>query len=59
MGKVKELPKSSSRLLTSSQIISSVFCVVKELIENALDSTAKNIEVKLVSIYLIFYSLSI
>lgn len=50
MGKIQELPKSSSRLLTSSQIITSVFCVVKELVENALDGAAKNVEVKLVSI---------
>lgn len=50
MVRIHELPKSSSRLLTSSQIITSVFCVVKELVENALDGSAKNVEVKLVSI---------
>lgn len=50
MGKIQELPKSSSRLLTSTQIITSVYGVVKELIENALDSGAKNVEVKLVCI---------
>lgn len=48
MGKIHELSKSSASLLTSSQIITSVHCIVKELIENAFDSCSKNVEVKLV-----------
>ncbi|KAG8196071.1 hypothetical protein JTE90_007811 [Oedothorax gibbosus] len=47
MSRIKELPKESSQLLSSTQIISSVQSVVKELVENSLDSLATNIEIKL------------
>ncbi|CAO2616124.1 PMS1 protein homolog 1 [Lemmus lemmus] len=46
---MKQLPAATVRLLSSSQIITSVVSVVKELIENSLDAGATSIEVKLVS----------
>ncbi|RXM31567.1 PMS1 protein-like 1 [Acipenser ruthenus] len=44
---MKQLPPETVRLLTSSQVITSVLNVVKELVENSLDSGASSIEVKL------------
>ncbi|XP_027627365.1 PMS1 protein homolog 1 isoform X2 [Tupaia chinensis] len=44
---MKQLPAATVRLLSSSQIITSVVSVVKELIENSLDAGATSIEVKL------------
>ncbi|KAG8515639.1 PMS1 protein-1 [Galemys pyrenaicus] len=44
---MKQLPAATVRLLSSSQIITSVVSVVKELIENALDAGATSIDVKL------------
>jgi hypothetical protein len=49
-GRMKQLPAATVRLLSSSQIITSVVSVVKELIENSLDAGATSIDVKLVSI---------
>lgn len=43
-----ELPKETVRLLGSSQVITSVFSVVKELIENSLDAGATSLELRLV-----------
>lgn len=43
------LPSGTIRLLSSSQVITSVHAVVKELLENSLDAKATNIEIKLVS----------
>lgn len=60
------LPSSTIRLIGSSQVITSVSSVVKELIENSLDAGASSIEIKLVGfpffwlifdcIYNIFFS---
>lgn len=36
------------KLITTTQVITSVYAVVKELIENALDANADNIEINLV-----------
>lgn len=36
------------KLITTTQIITSVYAVVKELIENAIDADADNIEINLV-----------
>nr|XP_027780844.1 PMS1 protein homolog 1 [Marmota flaviventris] len=44
---MKQLPAATVRLLSSSQIITSVVSVVKELIENSLDAGATCIDVKL------------
>ncbi|XP_069679500.1 PMS1 protein homolog 1-like isoform X2 [Periplaneta americana] len=44
---LKQLPVSTVKLITSSQIITSVTSAVKELVENALDAGASNIDVKL------------
>ncbi|XP_004628679.1 PMS1 protein homolog 1 [Octodon degus] len=44
---MKQLPAATVRLLSSSQIITSVVSVVKELVENSLDAGATSIEVKL------------
>ncbi|XP_027533903.1 PMS1 protein homolog 1 isoform X3 [Neopelma chrysocephalum] len=44
---MKQLPGETIRLLSSSQVITSVVSVVKELIENSLDASATNIDVKL------------
>ncbi|ELK27711.1 PMS1 protein like protein 1 [Myotis davidii] len=44
---MKQLPTATVRLLSSSQIITSVVSVVKELIENSLDAGATSIDVKL------------
>lgn len=45
--RMKQLPAATVRLLSSSQTITSVVSVVKELIENSLDAGATSIEVKL------------
>lgn len=45
--RMKQLPATTVRLLSSSQIITSVVSVVKELIENSLDAGATSIDVKL------------
>lgn len=44
---MKQLPADTVRLLSSSQVITSVVNVVKELLENSLDAGASSIELKL------------
>ncbi|KAI4905127.1 hypothetical protein NFI96_020264, partial [Prochilodus magdalenae] len=44
---MKALPAETVRLLSSSQVITSVLNVVKELIENSLDAGSSSLEVKL------------
>ncbi|XP_042311513.1 PMS1 protein homolog 1 isoform X5 [Sceloporus undulatus] len=44
---MKQLPAETVRLLSSSQVITSVVSVVKELIENSLDANATSVDVKL------------
>lgn len=54
---MKQLPSDTVRLLSSSQVITSVVNVVKELMENSLDAGATSVDVKLVQClsYLIVY----
>jgi DNA mismatch repair protein PMS1 len=49
---MKLLPSSTVKLITSTQIITSVSGVVKELMENSLDGEATSIDVILVSMIL-------
>ncbi|XP_066433195.1 PMS1 protein homolog 1 isoform X2 [Eleutherodactylus coqui] len=44
---MQQLSAATVRLLSSAQVITAVVSVVKELLENALDASATNIEVKL------------
>uniref|UniRef100_A0A3Q4BUS7 PMS1 homolog 1, mismatch repair system component n=1 Tax=Mola mola TaxID=94237 RepID=A0A3Q4BUS7_MOLML len=44
---MKQLPPETVQLLSSSQVITSVVNVVKELMENSLDAGASSIDVKL------------
>ena len=44
---LKPLPKDTVSLITSGQIITSAFSVVKELVENSLDAGAKSVEIRL------------
>lgn len=46
---MNHLCSSTVRLLTSSQVITSVVSVIKELIENSLDAGSSSIEVRLES----------
>lgn len=48
---VKQLPRGVVKLISSTQIISSVSSVVKELVENSIDAGATVIDIKLVSSY--------
>ncbi len=50
-----KLPQSAVRLIASTQVITSVFSVVKELLENSLDAGANNIDIKLVSLQVTYY----
>ena len=47
-GNLKKLPNATVKLITSSQVITSVFSVVKELVENSLDAKATSVDIKLV-----------
>ncbi|KAI8492104.1 ATP-binding mismatch repair protein [Branchiostoma belcheri] len=46
---LQPLPAATARLLSSTQVITSVFSVVKELVENSLDAQATSVDVKLES----------
>lgn len=46
---MQKLSESAARLLSCSQVITTVWSVVKELVENSLDAGASSIEVRLVS----------
>ena len=49
-----KLPLDTIRLLSSSQVVTSVSSALKELVENALDAGATNLDVKLVCFELDF-----
>lgn len=48
---IGKLNDTTVRLLTSTQVITSLQSVVKELVENALDAGSQSIDVKLVSFF--------
>ncbi|MGH0142823.1 UNVERIFIED_CONTAM: hypothetical protein FKN15_036634 [Acipenser sinensis] len=48
---MQQLPPETVRLLTISQVITSMLNVVKELVENSLDAGASRIEVKLAIVW--------
>ena len=48
---MQKLNNHTVRLLSGTQVITSVHSVVKELVENSLDSGAVNVEVNLVGRY--------
>lgn len=50
MSSLALLPASTVHRIASSQVITSVSTAIKELVENALDAGADNVEVKLVGI---------
>ncbi|XP_058804620.1 DNA mismatch repair protein MutL-like isoform X2 [Phymastichus coffea] len=45
---IKPLSRETIKLINSTQVISSIYSAIKELVENALDAQAQNIEVNLV-----------
>ena len=45
---MNRLPDSAIRLLGSTQVITSVYSVIKELLENSFDAGATSVEIKLV-----------
>lgn len=47
---ISALDVRTAKLITTTQIITSVYAVVKELMENALDADADNIEINLVCV---------
>ena len=49
MASMQKLSADTVRLITSTQVITSIVSITKELIENSLDAGSDNIEVKLVS----------
>ena len=49
--KLVSLPQGTVSLLKSSQVVTSVWSAVKELMENSLDAGARNIEVVKVFYY--------
>lgn len=44
---VQQLPENTVKLITSTQVITSVSTAVKELVENSIDAGAKVIQVRL------------
>jgi DNA mismatch repair ATPase MutL len=48
---IKQLNKETIQLINSTQVISSVYSAIKELVENSLDAQAENIEVNLVNVF--------
>ncbi|XP_060086048.1 PMS1 protein homolog 1-like [Ylistrum balloti] len=44
---MRELPQSTIRLLGSTQVITSIYSVVKELLENSIDAESTSLDIKL------------
>ena len=47
---MQKLAGDTIQLISSSQVITSVHSVVKELVENALDAKTSNVDVRLVNV---------
>ena len=45
---MQKLSNTTIRLISSSQVITSVYAAVKELVENSIDAQSTSIEVRLV-----------
>ena len=45
---MNRLPQNTVRLITSTQVVTGVSSIVKELVENSIDAQATSIEIKLV-----------
>lgn len=54
MSSIKPLSKETVKLINSTQVISSIYSAIKELVENSLDAQAQNIEVNLVILYSVY-----
>lgn len=50
MTSMKQLPSETIKLISSTQVITSVSSVVKELMENSIDAQATIIDIRLVKI---------
>lgn len=48
---MKQLPADTIKLISSTQVITSVSSVVKELLENSIDAHATTIDIRLVRKY--------
>ena len=57
--KLVSLPQDTVSLLKSSQVVTSVWSAVKELIENSLDAGAKNVEVSFLVNFFMFWHANI
>lgn len=53
---ISALDKDTVKLITTTQVVTSISTAVKELIENAFDAGAKNIEINLVHINFLILS---
>ena len=54
---MNQLSNATINLITSTQVITSIYSVVKELVENSLDANCDSIDVKLVCMKLFKISL--
>lgn len=52
---IKRLNKETVKLINSTQVITSIYSAIKELVENSLDAQAQNIEINLVKFYFFFF----
>ena len=46
---MNKLPENTVQLIKSGQVITSIWSVIKELVENSIDAGATNIEVRLIN----------
>ena len=46
---MEKLPENTVKLIKSGQVVSSIWSVIKELVENSIDAGATNVEVRLIN----------